>query len=133
MTNVRRSPFIVQAVYILSHFILLHPRLALRQTTSVKDDPSSHETKSWVLRTHGWDCLATRACAGTKLRKGLKLTFLWSLEPALCCNAFSSMIVSTVVPVFICPQSPQNKRRKLTIHDGSSSRAHTNQPHGLGQ
>ena len=41
--------------------------------------------------------------------------------------------VSTVVPVFICPQNPQNKRRKLTIHDGSSSRAHTNQPHGLGR
>ena len=45
----------------------------------------------------------------------------------------SKPVVSTVVPVFICPQSPQNKRRKLTIHDGSSSRAHTNQPHGLGR
>ena len=41
--------------------------------------------------------------------------------------------VSIVVPVFICSQNPQNKRRKLTIHNGSSSRAHTDQPHGIGR
>ena len=100
MTKSLSFPFTVQVVYILLHFpsSCIHPRLVLRQENLIKDDPSSHKMTTRVLpsRTHGWDCLAKRACAVTKLRKEVKVTFLWALEPALRCNAFSSMITPLV-------------------------------------
>ena len=96
VTNVSVLPLTLQKLNFSPHLeplpLWLHTRLDLRQETVIKVSPLSHCTKSFLELTHVLDCLATRACAGNKFRKELKMPFLCSLEPALRCNAFSSMI-----------------------------------------